>query len=228
MEAKEKQCKRALEEVDRLRKAPPRIEIRDRYTDKCNSCKLEEYRQAVQDARRYVRFLTVMLASGIICEIIQSRIFLRDLVAFIKGGVLAVLALVAGPAVSGRYLAKVIGWTDGSGNLTYPGLIIQVLLPVLIYAGYIVFAKMVIPKVIAYFRETSQKRRIPQVIGLHVFCMGMIIALCCARLIPEHEGFRINSMLIPVATYGLWLGVSRYYEGGWWFKGWEETVKRWW
>ena len=198
------------------------------YTDKCNSCKLEEYRQAVQDARRYVRFLTVMLASGIVCEIIQSRIFLRDLVAFIKGGVLAVLALVAGPAVSGRYLAKVIGWTDGSGNLTYPGLIIQVLLPVLIYAGYIVFAKMVIPKVIAYFRETSQKRRIPQVIGLHVFCMGMIIALCCARLIPEHEGFRINSMLIPVATYGLWLGLSRYYEGGWWFKGWEETVKRWW
>ncbi len=37
------------------------------------------------------------------------------------GAGLAALALVAGPAVSGCYLAKAIGWTDGSGNLTYPG-----------------------------------------------------------------------------------------------------------
>ena len=228
MEAKEKQCIRAWEEVDKLRKAPPRIEIRERYIDKCNSCKLEEYRQAVHGARRYVRFLTVMLATGIVCEIIQSRIFLRDLVAFIKGAGLAVLALVAGPAVSGRYLAKAIGWIDGSGNLTYPGLIIQALLPVLIYVGYFLFARLIMPKVIAYFRENSRKRYIPRIIGFHVFCVGTIISLCCARLIPEHDGFRINSMVIPVTAYGLWLGVSRYYEGGWWFKGWDAWAKdRW-
>ena len=55
-----------------------------------------------------------------------------------------------------------------------------------------------------------------------------IIALGCAKIIPEYDGFRINSMVIPVTAYGLWMMVSRYYEGGWWFKGWNETVKRWW
>ena len=169
-----------------------------------------------------------MLAAWIVCEIIQSRFFLQDLVAFVKVILLAALVLAAGPAVSGRCLAKVVGWTDGSGNLTYPGQIIQVLLPFLIYVGYIIFAKLVIPKVIAYFRETSQKLRIPRIIGLHVFCVGTIIALGCAKLIPEHDGFRINSMVIPVTAYGLWMVVSRYYEGGWWFKGWGVWAKDWW
>ena len=78
LEMKENQRKRAWEEADKVLKAPPRIEIRERYSDKCNSCKLEEYRQAVHASRRYVRFLTLMLAAGIVCEIIQSRFFLQE------------------------------------------------------------------------------------------------------------------------------------------------------
>jgi len=228
MKEKDNQCKRAWAEADRLKSVPPRVEIRDRYTDKCNACKLDEYRQARQAARRYIRFLTAMLIVGIICEIVQSRVFLWDLADFIKVIMLGVLAVSAGPVVSGHYLAKAIGWVNGSGDLTFSGQILRVVLPVLIYAGYFLFSRLAMPKVIIYFRESSRKRRIPRIIGFHVFCVGTIISLCCARLIPEHDGFRINSMLIPVTAYGLWLGVSRYYEGGWWFKGWDAWMKDGW
>lgn len=228
LEWKEEQRKRAVEEADKFRYAPPKKELVYRYEEKCTSCHLEDYARANKGAWRYARFLTVMLIAGIICEIIQSRAFLIDLLEFFSGLMALLWLLTIGAVISGHFLAQTIGWLDPARHMLLAGNILRIALPLLIFAGYVLFANYVIPEVINYFKETEEKCHVPRMIGLHVFCAGIIIALCCARLIPESGDFRFNSTLIPIILYAIWFVISRYYEGGWWFKGWNEYTKSWW
>ena len=224
----EGQRKRAEEEADKLRSAPPKKEYVYRYEAKCFNCQLEDYAKASLGAWRYARFLTVMLVAGIICEIIQSRAFLADLLECLSGFLALLQLLTVEAAKSGHYLAQATGWLDPASHMVIAGQVLRIALPLIIFVCYVLFAIFVVPKIVDYFKETKKEYHIPRMIGLHVICTGIIIALCCARLFPTRSGFRINSALIPVVLYAIWLIASRYYEGGWWFKGWNENTKSLW
>ena len=224
----EGQRKRAEEEADKLRSAPPKKEVVYRYEQKCMTCQLRHYMEANRGAWRLIRFLTSLLAAGIICEIFQSQVFLRDLLELFQVIMVLMWELTIGAALSGHYLAQAIGWFDPDNGMVIAGQILQVALPILIFVGYALIGKFVVPKITKYFRETEKEDHVPRMIGLHVICIGVVIALCYAEFIPIYDGFRINSLSIPLVLYFIWFAVSKYYEGGWWFKGWDECTKSWW
>lgn len=225
---KENQLQDARAGADKQQIKASEIQYVYRYKDKCDSCSMEEQLQSTRRLRRYIRFLTVLLVAGIICEILQSRIFLQDVLEFCTTILSAIGYLIVGSLFAGHYLAESLGWLKAGSSMYVAGQLMQILLPVAFYAAFVFVCKYYLPSAIKWFKDRRKSRHIPRMLGIHVICAGMIIALCCARLIPEYGGFRVNSMIIPIGAYLIWIGICHYHEGGWWFKDWTENNNRWW
>ena len=225
---KENQLQDARAGADKQQIKASEIQYVYRYKDKCDSCSMEEHLQSQRRLRRYIRFLTVLLVAGIICEILQSQIFLQDVLEFCITILSAIGYLIVGSLFAGHYLAGSLGWLEAGSDMYIAGQLMQILLPAAFYAALVFVCKYYLPKLIKWFKDRRKSRHIPRMLGIHVICAGMIVALCCARLIPKQDGFRVNSMLIPIGAYAIWLGICKYHEGGWWFKDWTENNNQWW
>ena len=175
-----------------------------------------------------MRFLTVLFISETLCIALQSPAFLTDLWNLAKISLLVASSFLYHAALSGYYIANALGWLNRGDYLYYAGWLLQAAFPLCILIALFVLVKVVLPKHRSRSREAKRDRHIPRMLGIHVVCAAMVIALCTAGRIPKYHGIRINSVFIPIIAYLIWLLISRYYEGGWWFKGWDENTRNWW
>ena len=169
-----------------------------------------------------------MFIAGIICEVLQSRAFLTDLLEMIISLTYAAIMAAFGPVILGYALASSLGWFEQGIRMFAAGCVLSAIIPLAIYAVYYFLGIYIITSFSEWFDERKKEDNVLRLLGIHVICLGVVIALCTARLIPEIDGFRFNSMGIPVVLYVFWLVFSSYYEDGWWFDGWNKSTRSRW